>query len=256
MTSRLRVGGKLQQRQVVEAVPVVGPTTTIRVGLVCRTTASSSARTARSTASPFELVVRLVQKLEGDAARGSAKRGATCCQKAVSFVRQTSTSSEQGLKSCSSMMTPSPLVCASRTTSSSFASHGRIEPVLGVHVPERLQVQPDEIEAGLADLGEVPPFEAALARVGPIGIVAEHVDAAVERLIGLVENGGRSSRRRVPALRQAPRRSVAINAARIRSARAKPVPFLELSSGPNDSAIIRTPRQACLDAAVTEMESW
>ena len=37
-----------------------------------------------------------------------AKRGATCCQNAVSFVWQMFRSSEQGLKSCSSMMTPRP----------------------------------------------------------------------------------------------------------------------------------------------------
>ena len=37
-----------------------------------------------------------------------------------------------------------------------------IKPIVGVHVPERLQIQPDEVEAGVADLGEVPPLETAL----------------------------------------------------------------------------------------------
>ena len=60
----------------------------------------------------------------------------------------------------------------------------RVKPVLRIHVAERLQVDADEVEARLADFGEVPPLESALARVGPIGIVAEHVDAAPERLVG------------------------------------------------------------------------
>ena len=55
-----------------------------------------------------------------------------------------------------------------------------VEPVLRVHVPERLQVEAHEIEAAAADLGEVPPLEAALALVGPIGVVAEDVDAPME----------------------------------------------------------------------------
>ena len=63
---------------------------------------------------------------------------------------------------------------------------GRVEMVLRVHELERLQVHADEIEARLADLAEVPPLEAPLARVGPIGIVAEHVDAPAERLIASV----------------------------------------------------------------------
>ena len=60
----------------------------------------------------------------------------------------------------------------------------RIEPVLRIHVLERLEIDADEVEARLADFGEVPPLEAALAGVGPIGIVAEHVDAAPKRLVG------------------------------------------------------------------------
>ena len=50
-----------------------------------------------------------------------------------------------------------------------------------------MQGHSDEVEAGLADLGEMPPLEAALARVGPIGIVAERVDAAAEGLVGRVQ---------------------------------------------------------------------
>src|SRR3954468_1355663 len=67
-----------------------------------------------------------------------------------------------------------------------------LQPVLGVHMLERLQVETNVIEAGLADLGKVPPFESALASIRPIGIVAQHVDAAMEWLVGLIEHSGRS----------------------------------------------------------------
>ena len=71
-------------------------------------------------------------------------------------------------------------LCALSITQSSRFEPGGIEPVLRIHVPEGLEVDPDEIEAALADLGEVPRLEAALRRVVPDRIVAEHVDAAVE----------------------------------------------------------------------------
>ena len=67
-----------------------------------------------------------------------------------------------------------------------------LQPVLGVHVLKRLQVQANVIEAGLADLGKVPPFEPAFAGIRPIRIVAQHVDAAMEWLAGLIEHSGRS----------------------------------------------------------------
>src|SRR5260221_3220677 len=67
----------------------------------------------------------------------------------------------------------------------------RLQPVLGVHVLESLQVETNVIEAGLPDLGKVPPFEPALAGVCPIGIVSKHIDPAMERLTRLIEHSGR-----------------------------------------------------------------
>src|SRR5947209_20248182 len=64
----------------------------------------------------------------------------------------------------------------------------RLEPVLRVHMAKRLQIDANEIEPGLPDLGEVAPFEAALATFGPVRVVTENVHAAPKRLVGLSEN--------------------------------------------------------------------
>lgn len=64
----------------------------------------------------------------------------------------------------------------------------RLKPVLRIHELECLEVEADEIEAGVPDLGEVPPLEAAPARVRPVRVVTEDVDAAVERLVRLSQH--------------------------------------------------------------------
>jgi hypothetical protein len=62
---------------------------------------------------------------------------------------------------------------------------------------EGVERHPYEIETGFVDLGEVPPLEPPFARVGPIGIVTEHIDPALEWLVGGVEaNRGRCGGRR------------------------------------------------------------
>ena len=72
-----------------------------------------------------------------------------------------------------------------------------IEPVLRIHVAERVKGHADEIEAGFADLGEVAPLEAPLARIIPIRVVAENVDPALERLVrGVKRDRRRSGRNR------------------------------------------------------------
>jgi hypothetical protein len=46
-----------------------------------------------------------------------------------------------------------------------------IEPIVRVHEPERLKVEPDEVEAAASNDAEVAPLEAALADVPPIRVV-------------------------------------------------------------------------------------
>ena len=67
----------------------------------------------------------------------------------------------------------------------------RFKLVLCVHVPERLQVDADKIEPRLANLGEVPPLESTVARIGPIGIVAKNIHSTPKWLLRL--RGGRTS---------------------------------------------------------------
>ncbi len=50
-----------------------------------------------------------------------------------------------------------------------------------LHVAKGLEVDPDEIEAGIVDRLEIGLLEAGVRRIGPDRIVAEHVDAAVQR---------------------------------------------------------------------------
>src|SRR5690348_874848 len=63
-----------------------------------------------------------------------------------------------------------------------------LKAVLCIHMLERLQVDPNEVEAGLVDLGKVAPFEAAFPAIVPIGVIAEHVDTAMEGLVRLRED--------------------------------------------------------------------
>ena len=63
-----------------------------------------------------------------------------------------------------------------------------IKPICSSMWLEGLEIDTNEIEAGLADLDEMSPFEAAFAAVRPIRIVAKDVDAAPKRLVGLLQS--------------------------------------------------------------------
>ena len=188
---QVRVVGQLQRRQVVEAVPVrrADDDDPGRIGL-------ADQRQLLGEQPVPGLAVRACR-----AARSGARTrrcaahwrsaGRPAARTPSASVRQTFRSSEQGLKSCSSMMTPSPAFCASRTTSSSLASHAGSSRFCASICLNAWRTTRTKSKPALADLGEMAPLEAALGGVGPIGVVAEHVDAAMKRLVRLGEHGRR-----------------------------------------------------------------
>ena len=134
-----------------------------------------------------ELGVRLVQKLEGDAARRVGEAWSNLAPEG----RESFAAHRHVFRARIEIMLvendPEARLLRLPDDIVELGEPHRIETVLGIHVAERHQGDPDEVEAGLADFSEVPPLEAALAGVGPIGIVTERVDAAAEGLVGRVE---------------------------------------------------------------------
>ena len=81
----------------------------------------------------------------------------------------------------------------------------RVEPVLRVHMVERLKDQADEVEAPLADGREMARLKSGMRRVRPQRVVPQHVDAAVKARAGrrcgmgrCGHDGGEQRRQRDP----------------------------------------------------------